>query len=148
MTRAAAQLSYLDPDFRPAVAEVVLDLPEPPSVNKLFANVSVARRATARAHGRKLPGRVKSHAYLTWINAAGWELKAQRPGRVAGLYQITIASRPDRKDIGNLEKATSDFLQEHRIVANDSRARRIVIEWNDELPPKRIRVTVRPWSAE
>jgi len=95
-------------------------LPLPPSVNALYANVA----------GR---GRVKSERYRTWLNAAGWELKAQKPPRVEGHYCIWIwANRPDgrKRDLGNLEKPVSDLLVAHGIVADDSQCVEIHLYWS------------------
>lgn len=136
---------------RPVVDLVRLELPEPPSVNALFANVSAERRARARAIGRSLPGRLKSAEYSTWLNAAGWELKGVQPrlGRVEGAYELTVECSPAcAKDLGNLEKALSDLLVDHGIVSDDSAAERIVVERNPDVAAKRVRVTIRPrWRA-
>lgn len=99
---------------------VSVSLPFPPSVNSLTANKA----------GK---GRVKSERYRIWRNAAGWELKAQRPGRVRGLYDLHLIfqRKAGRHDLGNLEKAVSDLLVEMQIVDDDAFAERIVLEWGD-----------------
>lgn len=129
---------------RPAVDLVRLDLPEPPSANELFRNVSPGHRAAAKARGQMLPGRLKTEAYRTWENAAGWALNSQRPGRIDGAYEITVEAGPTNKDLGNLIKATEDFLVDHGVIRDDRLSRRIVLEDSPELPAKRIVVTVRP----
>lgn len=94
-------------------------LPLPPSVNALYANVA----------GK---GRVKSARYRTWLNAAGWELKARKRGKVSGDYQLWIwAERPDkrRRDLGNLEKPISDLLVANGVVEDDSQCIGIHIYW-------------------
>ena len=84
-------------------------LPYPPSVNRLWRT------------GR---GRVyRSDAYIEWLREAGWEIKKQKPGKVAGPYKISItAARPDKRkrDLCNLEKAISDVIEHHGIIENDS----------------------------
>lgn len=99
---------------------VVIDLPRPPSVNNLTTNHPV--------HGR-----VPTPRYASWLRAAGNELNGQKPGRVDGAYELTllvgIVNDKRRRDLGNLEKAVSDLLVEHHVIADDSLARRIVIEW-------------------
>ncbi len=131
---------------RAGVSRVDLDLPEPPSTNELFANTSHERRAAAMASGRKLPGRVKTVAYKTWLNAAGWMLTSQRPGRIEGRYTLEVWAARSGKDLGNLEKALSDLLVEHGVIADDSLSTRITLEWNDELPTRQIRVSIRAAS--
>lgn len=89
----------------------VITLPFPPSVNGLFAN--------------KKRGRVRSERYREWANAAGWELKAQRPKRVKGPVRLSlfVQEKRDRKrDISNLVKAVEDLLVEHRIIDGDDQA--------------------------
>lgn len=141
---SAARLS-VEP-LRKPVQRVVLSLPEPTSANALTRNVSAEQRAIAERHGKKLPGRLKTEAYQRWLNAAGWELQNQRPGRIEGRYEITIAAQTP-KDIGNLEKATSDLLQAHGVVSNDRETRRLVVEWDETVPPRRILVTLKPWGG-
>lgn len=141
---SAALSDLFDPNRRVVTDLVVLELPEPPSVNALFANVSVERRERARRYGRSLPGRMKSQAYLTWINAAGWLIQAQRPGRIAGRYEITISVGATRKDLANLEKALGDILQTHGVIENDRLAHRITIGRDPDLKPRTVRVTIRP----
>jgi crossover junction endodeoxyribonuclease RusA len=97
-------------------------LPAPPSVNSLYANVP----------GK---GRVKSKRYRTWLNAAGWALKEQRPKRVSGDYVLWLwCERPDkrRRDLGNLEKPVSDLLVEHGVVGDDSQCMAIHLYWSGE----------------
>jgi Holliday junction resolvase RusA-like endonuclease len=140
----AARLSV--PPLRQPCDRVLLNLPEPTSTNALTRNVSAAQRAIAERHGKRLPGRLKTEAYQRWLNAAGWELQSQRPGRIEGKYELTIAAQTP-KDIGNLEKACSDLLQEHGVVSNDSEARDIRIRWDESVPPRRILVTLKPWGG-
>jgi crossover junction endodeoxyribonuclease RusA len=94
-------------------------LPLPPSVNALYRNVP----------GR---GRVKTHRYQTWLNAAGWALKEARPAPMRGDYaMMLICQRPDRRrrDLGNLLKAIEDVLTAHGIIEDDSLATEIHMSW-------------------
>jgi crossover junction endodeoxyribonuclease RusA len=103
-----------------SVSTIALRLPMPPSVNALYANVA----------GK---GRVKSTRYRTWLNAAGWAIKEQRPRKVKGDYVLWIwAQRPDgrRRDLGNLEKPISDLLVAHGIVGDDSQCVAIHCYWS------------------
>lgn len=99
-----------------------LSLPMPPSANGLFGNKAVG-------------GRFKTRAYLDWISEAGWLLQKQRPGRIAGPYEMEVAiprSKGRRvADLGNREKALSDLLVRHGVVDDDSRAQKITMTWTD-----------------
>lgn len=97
---------------------VSLNLPFPPSTNALFFN-------------RAGKGRVKSDRYRTWATAAGWDLKSQKPSKIAGPYELhlILERKSGRRDLGNLEKAISDLLVEHQIIEDDSLAERIILEW-------------------
>lgn len=95
-------------------------LPMPPSGNALYRNVN----------GR---GRVKSERYKTWLNAAGWSLKEQKPGKVEGEYRLWLyCDKPDnrRRDLANLEKAVSDLLVSHGVVTDDSLCVELHLYWS------------------
>ena len=104
----------------------------PPSANALFAN---------KASG----GRSKTEAYTQWIADAGWSLQSQRPGRIAGKYDIEIRiPRPDSKarfDLGNREKALADLLVSHHVISDDSHAESILLKWAAQGPNATVIVT-------
>jgi len=108
---------------------VSLDLPRPPSVNKLFRNVP----------GK---GRVKTGHYKAWIEQAGWEIRRQRPGKIDGAYKLLVLIGPTRADIDNLSKGLSDLLQAHGVVENDRLADSLHMERCNDLPPQTIRCCV------
>ncbi len=113
---------------------VTINLPLPPSVNGLFANVSKERREKAAAKGKKLPGRVRTERYRVWANAAGWELKTQKPGHVEGPYVMALEMRRSDKnkmDLGNTLKAIEDLLVDHGVIEDDGLAERIHLGWAD-----------------
>lgn len=110
-----------------SVARVEIKLPNPPSANSLFANRK--RDPFAKPTARKLPGRVKTKAYREWIEEAGWKLLMQRPGRIAGRYEIKITAGRDRRDLDNLIKAISDLLVAHFVIEDDSLAERVTLSW-------------------
>lgn len=125
-------------------ADIEIHLPMPPSVNELFFNVSAVQRTAATAKGRSLPGRLKSEKYRSWLNHAGWELKAARQQAIHGPVAIAyLVSDRGRCDIGNLEKATTDLLVRHGLIDGDGRkiVRKIAMEWSSEV--EGCRVTVR-----
>jgi len=124
--------------------EIVVTLPMPPSVNELFFNTTAAQRAVAAQKGRSLPGRLKSEKYRSWINHAGWELKAARQMPIHGPVAIAYLV-PDKGgcDLGNLEKAVTDLLVRHQLIDGDGRkvVRKIAMEWSPDVAG--VRVTVR-----
>ena len=101
-----------------------LHLPFPPSVNTAYAN------------GGNKRGRHKTAKYVDWIKEASTRVKhSDRQG--LGPYDLSIClEAPDRRarDLGNYEKAVSDFLVMHGIVSDDSKSRRILLTWGRALP--------------
>ena len=96
----------------------------PPSTNALW-------RVAAGGHG------YKSARYAAWCEAAGWELAAQKPGRIEGNYAIALRFvAPDRRprDLDNLCKPVSDLLVSAGAIESDHLARKITLEWAAEGP--------------
>lgn len=128
----------------------IINLPLPPSTNNLFRNWTDAEKARGRhlqPNGKQKKGRPKSERYCSWLNAAGWELKLQKPKPVKGRVHITITlSERSRLDLGNCEKAVVDLLVEHRIIEGDSKAfvRGITLLWG---AVEGVRVSVQPIKA-
>ena len=99
---------------------ICINLPFPPSGNTLYAN--------------RKGGRYKTKRYETWLNAAGWDIKEQKPKRLEGRYQITLlVERKDnrRRDLSNTIKGVSDLLVAHGIIEDDSLEERVVLQWSD-----------------
>lgn len=83
-----------------------LTLPTPPSTNNLFRNVA--------------KGRTKTERYLTWLRAAGNELRAQKPKRIGGPISVTIIVGEDkRRDLDNYSKAILDLLVACNAIDDD-----------------------------
>ena len=116
---------------RTPVSRVVITLPMPPSVNRLWTV--------------KPGGMYRSRRYETWARAAGNEINRQKPGSVRGHYELTLTveDKPRRPDLGNTEKAVSDLLQEHGVIENDALCQKITLEWSREV--KGARVAVQQW---
>lgn len=106
-------------------------LPQPPSVNALYANVP--RR-----------GRVKTKVYKQWITDAGWLAKSAACGRqITGKIEVEyLVSGDKRFDAGNVEKALSDLLVRVGIIADDKHITSIRIARRDDTRPE-VNVTVR-----
>jgi len=110
----------------------------PPSANGL--------RKTFVRNGK--PISVKSDEYAAWREAALWEIAAQKPGKVAGPYSLSIAAqrhwRSKRaRDIDNIIKPISDALVKAGIVADDSLAESVSAKWADDLGGKAVVVIIQ-----
>lgn len=113
---------------------VTLDLPFPPSSNHLWKK------------GRS--GMYRSPRYMTWINAAGWELKRQKPLPIKGDYLIVVSLERKgrrRRDADNFLKAISDLLVLHGVIEDDSLAQSVTAMWVSDI--KGCRVHVAPVAA-
>ena len=114
---------------------IAINLPFPVSLNAIYRNVP----------GR---GRVKTERYRTWLQAAGWDIKQQKPERIKGPYQITmLVQRKDKRkrDLSNLIKGVSDLLVTHQIIEDDSLEQRVVMEWSADI--EGCRVVLEPFDA-
>src|ERR1035441_3525931 len=97
---------------------VELQLPYPPTANKLWTRTRQGMRRT--------------DSYNNWLQCAGWAVIQQRPKKIRGHYKISItAVRPDkrRRDLGNLLKATEDLLTAQGVIEDDSLSEQINMRW-------------------
>lgn len=86
----------------------MFELPVPPGTNNLFYN--------KKGGG----GRRKAKRYMEWINAAGWELQAQRPDRFPGeVHVVLFFPENKQRDIDGYIKPILDLLVTHRVIEND-----------------------------
>lgn len=124
-------------------AAVTLDLPYPPSVNRIWKHAS-----TAMTKGKVY----LAPSYVKWRKAAekqlfvtpGWSTR-----RIVGAFAATIALAPPvkhpRGDLDNRIKAVLDFLQQSSIVKNDRDCEALSVFWaSQEAAPLGCRVTVTP----
>jgi Holliday junction resolvase RusA-like endonuclease len=105
---------------------IELTLPYPPSVN-----------ATHRAVNGRV---ILSKRYRDWILEAGKAVAAQLPAQAPlKHYRLWIeATPPDlrRRDLGNLEKPTSDLLKRAGVIEDDHMAQGIFLVWSKTLSAK------------
>jgi Holliday junction resolvase RusA-like endonuclease len=101
---------------------ITVTLTFPPSANRLWRNI--------------MGKTIKSEEYRDWIKLNDAQYLAQSAGRgwrtITGPYHLTIlATAPDnrRRDLANLEKATSDFLQHAGAVKDDCNCRVLHMAW-------------------
>lgn len=127
--RRIARVTTLPSTDLPSPTEsVCLRLPYPTSVNRIWRS------------GKSRKGRTvvyTSAEYKAWISEAYVAWRVQRDQlfvkSISGRYSITIyANPPDKRhrDLGNLEKVISDFLQTVAVIEDDSLASRICLEWD------------------
>ncbi|HDA7431526.1 TPA: RusA family crossover junction endodeoxyribonuclease, partial [Staphylococcus aureus] len=109
-----------------------VNMPFPPSTNNLFINVA--------------KGRIPSARYADWRQEAGWSLKAQRPRSIKGpvILKYLFQEGQDRRkrDIGNLEKAATDLLVEHKVIESDDNTivRAIALGWSKNVTGARVEI--------
>lgn len=113
-------------------ASANVDLSLPPSVNALWFN-------------RPGVGRVRSTTYQTWIKSAGWELRSQRPPRIAGDISVSIrAGRTSkRRDLDGCLKALLDILVTHEVIEDDRYVTALAAIWDPTMERGRCRVSIR-----
>lgn len=116
-------------------ADVVIDLPMPPSVNRIWR----ANRAG--------PNKVsKSAEYKSWLRSA--DALAMSTGQFRGLktitgpFEATIILKRIKGDLDNRAKGVLDWLQSRAVIADDKYCERLVLEWGEA--PTGCRVTVSP----
>ena len=89
---------------------IALNLPMPPSVNKMTRNAPGI-------------GRLKTKAYRSWIKEAGQEVNVQLIGKRHGLPfagDVGVVMTVERRgDLDNRVKATLDLLTIHQIYRDD-----------------------------
>lgn len=127
--RRKAQTKLEAPRNRPAVQQIVVELPIPPTANHCWINVSGA-------------GRVRSPGYRRWHKVAAQEAGLAR-GRIEGRYTALIQlGAITGGDVDNRTKPTLDLLA-GLLTDDDSLCDRTTAEWADDVAPRRMRVTLR-----
>jgi Holliday junction resolvase RusA-like endonuclease len=114
---------------------IVLDLPMPPSVNRIWrANKAGPQRVS------------KSPEYRQWLAHA--DKVAMTTGQFRGLkmitgpFEATIVLHRQRGDLDNRHKGLLDWLQSRGVIADDKYCERLVLEWGEA--PTGCRVTITP----
>jgi crossover junction endodeoxyribonuclease RusA len=82
--------------------------PIPPSANNLFPSYGLRSRR-------------KSPDYRRWLHDAGWAVKLQKVGPIAGLVRVLIeAPLHRRRDVDNALKPLLDLLVAQSVIADDN----------------------------
>lgn len=126
--------------------ESTIDLPFPPSTNKLW-------RKTPRGIGMML-----SKEYLAWKKNADKRLMANRglAGRkkITGPFTAHLTLRSSGRDIGGINqrgdldnkiKAVLDYAQRVELIADDKFCERLLVEWGEA--PEGCRLILRSMEA-
>jgi len=118
-------------------APIVVNLPYPPSANRLWRFV------------KGLNSPLKSREYRDWCVAADKAIPIEARGMVRGRHRVDISvDRPDRRarDLDNITKPTLDALKDGKtlkgVIRDDSDTQSITIRWSSDEPVKDPRVTV------
>lgn len=124
--------------------KITLDLPAPPSVNRLWKIGKNKGTGKGRLY--------RSPEYTRWILEAGLVLLTQKPKLspkgISGPYSMILRLKPKNSglaDADNYLKATSDLLQAHNIIENDRLCRKLLVLWDEKLPVA-CRVTIKSIS--
>lgn len=120
------------PPFALPADPIVLDLPPPISVNRIW------RKTKA--------GVLKSPAYNRWIARADSmlleldQVKGVKP--ISGRFVALIVVKRSNLDLDNNSKCVLDFLQSRMFIVNDKLCEELTLRWGEA--PTGCRVTVRP----
>lgn len=108
---------------------VEIVIPRPPSVNRLW------RMGNGRMY--------RSAEYVGWLNKCMVLAKEKKFPSILGKYKLMIrVARPDkrRRDIDNIVKAASDFLQHAGIVQDDCLCETLYCKWVESGPEVTINI--------
>lgn len=124
-------------------ADITVDLPFPPSVNKLWRSAAKSGQANCV---------YLAPSYVRWKQAADALWLGHKVNPIRAEFEASILVCPpeggQRGDLDNRIKAVLDWLQRVGIVANDKHCQRLMIEWTEpERAPRGCRVTIRPLAS-
>lgn len=122
------------PPDDPMIGGVVIDLPVPPSVNRIWrANRAGPNKVSLSPEYKQW----KDHADRVAMSTAQFRgLKTIR-----GKFEVKIVIQRQRGDLDNRAKGILDWLQSRAVVVDDKFCERLVMEWGEA--PMGCRVTVR-----
>lgn len=118
------------------MADITLLLPEPPSANRLWRNITMGGK----------PRTLKSADYRKWLEVAAVAVAQQSAAdTIPGPYRIRITCPKQRRDLGNNEKPVSDLLQAAGVIADDKACEHITVRRDNAREPGHLLVEL--WSA-
>lgn len=115
---------------------IVLNLPEPPSVNEAYSN----------ARGK---GRIKTQKYKQWQTECHWMIKQAKPGIIKGEYTVVLfLSEKTRKDVDNCLKPTLDLLATVGISEDDKQCYGVVSVKSPDVEKGKCRIAIKAKNGE
>lgn len=129
--------SFADPPFA-CPPDIVLDLPAPPSTNRIWMRAKAGNRAV-----------FTSPEYKKWKRAADdligamAQMRGVKPIKGRFEAEIVLSEKHTRIDLDNSVKALMDYCVRCQIVVDDGPKylRRLVLDWGNA--PHGCRVTLR-----
>lgn len=113
-------------------ADIMLDLPAPISVNRLWRSVKT--------------GVIKSEHYKRWTKAADGmlmelgQLRGVKP--IMGRFTATIVCKRSQLDLDNNSKCVLDYLQSRNFIVDDKLCEELTLRWGEA--PTGCRVFLSP----
>jgi len=126
---------FIPPDVSdpPFVPDLTIDLPVPPSTNKV-RKIDYAGRRLVKAW----------HANCDALLISNGQVRGRK--RIDGQYEVRIVvdEKATKCDLANLEKSAIDYLVDIDLVKDDGKKhlRRLTMEWGHA--PQGIRMIVKP----
>ena len=122
----------------------VLDLPMPPSTNKIWRSSKVANKLNVH----------RSAEYKAWANEAGLALLVEYkmrglktiPGKFTAIIEIRrdwTAIERNKFDLDNRTKVLFDFCQQHGFIKNDVDLEEYTVKWTHGNAPRGCRITLQ-----
>lgn len=130
---AANTVDVSNPPFA-LPADIVLDLPAPISVNRIWRKTKT--------------GVIKSDAYQKWIRRADamlletGQIKGVKP--IYGRFTALIIVKRSNLDLDNNSKCLLDFVQSRNFIVDDKFCEELTLRWGNA--PSGCRLTLRPCS--
>lgn len=127
------------PPDEETIGGVIIDLPLPPSVNRIWR------------HNKAGPKKVSiSKEYAAWkrkADALSLHLAQFRGLKtIVGKFSVNIIVRRNAGDLDNRIKGILDYLQSRAVILNDKYCERITIAWGDA--PTGCRVKIVPFKPQ
>jgi Holliday junction resolvase RusA-like endonuclease len=128
---------------------VIFKIPVPPSINAAYRNVSASERVRfIEKNGVRPLGRVKTVAYRSWLNEAGWRIRQQNVGQCVAYCGINISVPLKRnRDLDNIIKLILDLLVEMNVLIDDSQVDEIHVHRMPYAKDAEAEVKVYPLEA-
>jgi Holliday junction resolvase RusA-like endonuclease len=122
MPQACHAIDYIDPPFM-APLECVMDIPFPPSTNKLW------RISGRRNHLSAEYQAWRKQADMAVIANGTWRNRVAMPAHFTALILLSTEHRTARTDGDNRIKACLDWAQRIGLITNDAKCDEVTARW-------------------